>query len=82
MKGFRLDSGYAASAFITDERRRAATYDDPLILVTDEKIEHVQDIMKILELAAREARPLIFVSTEIEGQALAAMIMNAIKVHF
>ena len=79
VEGFRIDAGYAATAFITDERRRAATYDDPLILVTDEKIEHVQDIMKILELSARESRPLIFVSTEIEGQALAAMIMNAIK---
>ena len=79
VEGFRMDAGYAATAFITDERRRAATYDDPLILVTDEKIEHVQDIMKILELSAREARPLIFVATEIEGQALAAMIMNAIK---
>lgn len=79
VEGFRVDSGYASSSFITDERRRAATYDDPLILVTDEKIEHVQDIMKILELAARESRPLVFVSTEVEGQALAAMIMNAIK---
>ena len=79
VEGFRVDSGWASSSFITDERRRSATYDDPLILVTDEKIEHVQDIMKTLELAAREARPLIFVSTEVEGQALAAMIMNALK---
>ena len=47
--------------------------------MTDEKIEHVQDIMKILELAARESRPIIFISTGIEGQALAAMVMNAIK---
>ena len=79
VEGFRMDAGYAASAFITDERRRAATYDDPLLLVTDEKIERVQDIMHILELAARESRPLIFIATEIEGQALAAMIMNALK---
>jgi len=79
VEGFRLDAGYAATAFITDERRRAATYDNPLLLVTDEKIEHVQDIMGVLELAAREARPLIFIATDIEGQALAAMIMNALK---
>ncbi len=79
VEGFRVDSGWASSSFITDERRRATTYDDPLILVTDEKIEHVQEIMKILELAARESRPLVFVATEVEGQALAAMIMNAIK---
>ena len=79
VEGFRMDSGYAATAFITDERRRAATYDNPLLLVTDEKIEHVQDIMGILELSAREARPLIFIASEIEGQALAAMIMNAMR---
>ena len=79
VEGFRMDAGYAASAFITDERRRAVTYDNPLLLVTDEKIEHVQDIMGILELSARESRPLVFISTEVEGQALAAMIMNAMK---
>ena len=79
VEGFRMDAGYAASAFITDERRRAVTYDNPLILVTDEKIEHVQDIMGILELCAREARPLVFVATDVEGQALAAMIMNAMR---
>ena len=79
VEGFRMDSGYAATAFITDERRRATIYDDPLLLVTDEKIEHVQDIMGILELSAREARPLIFIASEIEGQALAAMIMNAMR---
>jgi len=79
VEGFRMDSGYAATAFITDERRRAVTYDNPLLLVTDEKIEHVQDIMGVLELSARESRPLIFISTEVEGQALAAMIMNALK---
>ena len=79
VEGFRMDAGYAASAFITVERRRAVTYDNPLLLVTDEKIEHVQDIMGILELSARESRPLVFISTEVEGQALAAMIMNAMK---
>jgi len=79
IEGFRMDAGFTASAFITDERRRSVTYDDPLLLITDEKIECVQDIMGVLELSAREARPLIFVASEIEGQALAAMIMNALK---
>ena len=79
VEGFRMDAGYAASAFITDERRRAVLYEDPMILVTDEKIDNVHDILPILELAAREARPLIFVASEVEGQALAAMIVNALK---
>lgn len=79
VEGFRMDAGFAASAFINDERRRAVNYDDPMILVTDEKIDSVHDILPILELSAREARPLVFVASEVEGQALAAMIMNAIK---
>jgi chaperonin GroEL len=79
VEGFRMDSGFAASAFITDERRRAVIYEDPMILVTDEKIDNVHDIISILELAAREARPLVFVASDVEGQALAAMIMNAMR---
>lgn len=79
VEGFRMDSGYAASAFVNDERRRAVTYDEPMLLVTDEKIDNVHDILPVLELAAREARPLVFIASDVEGQALAAMIMNAIK---
>ncbi len=79
VEGFRMDSGYAASAFVNDERRRAVVYDDPMLLITDEKIDNVHDILPVLELAAREARPLVFIASDVEGQALAAMIMNAIK---
>tara|TARA_R100001591_G_scaffold78080_1_gene85476 strand:+ start:1 stop:1536 length:1536 start_codon:yes stop_codon:yes gene_type:complete len=78
-EGFRFQSGYAAGAFITDERRAVMSHDEPLILVTDHKISAVEPIMPILEMAARESRPLIFVAEEIEGQALAAMIMNAMR---
>ena len=79
MEGFRFDSGYMASAFITDERRGAVIYEDPLILVADCKIEKVEEIIPVLEVVARESRPLIIVASEIEGQALAALIMNAMR---
>ena len=78
-EGFILKAGYAAGAFVTDEHRRAILYEDPMLLITDEKIGNVQDIFPILELAAREARPLVFIASDIEGQALAAMIMNAVR---
>ena len=78
-EGFRFESGYAASAFVTDERRAVMMHDEPLILVTDHKISAVEPIMPILEMAARESRPLVFVAEEVEGQALAAMIMNAMR---
>ena len=78
-EGFRFQSGYCANAFITDERRATMSHDEPLIFVTDHKISAVEPIMPVLEMVAREGRPLIFVAEEIEGQAVAAMIMNAMR---
>ena len=78
-EGFRFPGGYAAGAFITDERRGAAIYENAFVLVADAKIENVQDILPVLEQVARENKPLVIVASEIEGQALAALIMNAIR---
>ena len=79
IEGFRLDSGYFAQAFVTNERRNVLEYDDALVLVTDHKIENVQEILPILELVARESRPFIVVAEHVEGQALAALIMNTVR---
>lgn len=79
VEGFRFDSGYAATAFITDERSASVRYNDPLILVTEEKVDNLSDLLPILEVVAREARPLVVVSPEFEGQALAALIMNSMR---
>jgi chaperonin GroEL len=78
-EGFKFDAGYCASAFMTDERRSAMHHDEPFLLVTDYKISAVEQILPILEKAAREARPLVIIAEDIEGQALAAMIMNALR---
>tara|TARA_R110001592_G_scaffold76816_1_gene231699 strand:+ start:1680 stop:3263 length:1584 start_codon:yes stop_codon:yes gene_type:complete len=78
-EGFRIPAGFCAGAFVTDQRRNVMTYEEPLILITDYKISNVETILPILEMVAREGRPLIFVAEEVEGQALAAMIMNAMR---
>ena len=78
-EGFKLDAGFCAGAFITDERRGVMHYEEPLFLVTDHKISSVEAILPVLEMIARENRPLIVVAEDIEGQALAAMIMNAMR---
>jgi len=78
-EGFRFDAGYCANAFITDDRRSVMHYDEPLFLVTDHKISAVEQILPVLEMVARENRPLVVISEDIEGQALAAMIMNAMR---
>ena len=79
IEGFRIDSGYAAGAFITDERRAICYYEKPLILVTDEKLETVEEMVPILEQVARDGRPLVIVADDIVDQALAALIMNAVR---
>ena len=79
VEGFRFDSGYAASAFINEKRRGIVSYEDFLILVTDHKVETVDQILPVLEIVARESRPFIIIADEIEGQALAALIMNTVR---
>ncbi len=79
VEGFRFDSGYLSPKFITDERRGAVRYDNPFLLVTDAKLESVEEMLPVLEVVAREGRPLIIVAEEVEGQALAALIMNSIR---
>ena len=79
IEGFRVEAGYAASAFVTDERRGAVHYDSPLLLVTDNRIDSVDQILPALEIVSRDGRPLVIVAEEIEGQALAALIMNTVR---
>tara|TARA_R110002020_G_scaffold243944_1_gene457530 strand:- start:3067 stop:4638 length:1572 start_codon:yes stop_codon:yes gene_type:complete len=78
-EGFRFDAGFCAGAFITDDRRGIMHYDEPLFLVTDHKISNVESILPVLEMIARENRPLVIIAEDVEGQALAAMIMNAMR---
>ena len=79
VEGFRFDGGYVSSSFVTNERRGAVVYEEPLIMVTDEKIDSINPILPILEQVARESRPFLIVGPEFEGQGLAALIMNTIR---
>ena len=78
-EGFSFDAGYCAGAFVTDERRAVMHYDEPLFLITDHRLSAVEQILPVLEMIAREGRPLIIIAEEVEGQALAALIMNAVR---
>jgi len=79
IEGFRFDSGYAAQAFVTDERKNLVKHNNVLILVTDNALESVEQMLPTLEIAARAGQPLIVVADTIEGQALAALIMNSVR---
>jgi len=78
-EGFRVPSGFLSSRFATDDRRGIAIFENCRVLVTDKKIDTVEQIMPTLELIAREGKPLVIVADQVEGQALAALIMNAVK---
>ena len=75
-EGFRFDSGLLANALMTDERRQCMRYEKCLVLVTDFKIDSIEELMPALELAARDNSPFIIIAEHIEGQALGAIIWN------
>ena len=78
-EGFNFPGGYAAGAFVNDGRKGAVVYEDAFILVADAKIDRVEDILPVLEQVAREGKPLVIVASSVEGQALAALIMNTAR---
>ena len=79
VEGFIFDSGFVSPRFVNDERRNAVNYDNPMYFITDHKLEHVEPVLPILELAARESRPLVIIADEVEGQFLASLIMNSVR---
>jgi chaperonin GroEL len=79
VEGFQFDAGYLSPQFITDERKGSMRYENALVLVCDSVIDNIEELLPILEVAARENKPFIIVSEGVEGQALAALIMNAVR---
>jgi len=79
--GFRIESGYLAHSFVTDQKRGVAQLLDPFVLVTDENISLVDQILPALEIAAKDSSSLLIVANEVESnsQALAALILNMIR---
>lgn len=79
VEGFQIDSGFLSTQFITDERKGTCRYTDALVLVTDHDLEDVEELLPTLEIAAREKRPLVVIGDDIRGNALAALVMNAVR---
>ena len=79
VEGFSFGGGYVSPQFITDERRGTVDYSDALILVTDSTLDNVDEMLPVLEFVARDGRPFVIVAEEIEGQLLAALIINRMR---
>ncbi len=79
VEGFRFQSGYLSNYFVTDERRNVCRYENALLFLCDAQIDQVQTILPVLEIAAREQKPVVLISDDIEGQALSALVMNSAR---
>jgi chaperonin GroEL len=78
-EGMRFDKGYISPYFITDPERMEAVLDDPYILVVNSKISAVKDLLPILEKVMQSGKPLLIIAEDVEGEALATLVVNKIR---
>jgi chaperonin GroEL len=78
-EGMQFDKGYLSPYMVTDAERMEAVLDDPFILVANQKISSVKDLLPILEQVIQAGRPLLIVSEDVEGEALATIVVNKLR---
>jgi len=78
-EGMRFDKGYISPYFVTDTERMEAVLDDPYILVVNSKISAVKDLLPLLEKVMQSGKPLLVLSEDVEGEALATIVVNKIR---
>jgi chaperonin GroEL len=76
VEGMQFDRGYLSPYFVTDQERMVTELENARILITDKKISSIQDLVSVLERIAREGAPLLIVAEDIEGEALATLVVN------
>ncbi len=79
VEGMQFDRGYVSPYFVTNPEKMEAVLEDPVILIHEKKIGSLHDLLPLLERIAREARPLVIISEDVEGEALAALVVNKLK---
>ena len=79
VEGMQFDKGYISPYMVTDAERMEAMLEDPLILITDAKISNMKGLLPILEKVAQMGKPLFIIAEDVEGEALATLIVNKIK---
>lgn len=79
VEGMQFDRGYISPYMITDTDKMEAVLDDPLILITDKKITNIQEILPVLEKVVQQGKPLIIIAEDVEGEALATLVVNKLR---
>src|SRR6202795_1109845 len=77
--GMQFDRGYLSPYFVTDAERMEASLEDPYILIHEKKISNMKDLLPLLEQIARSGRPMLIVAEEVEGEALATLVVNKLR---
>src|ERR1700678_1022310 len=79
VEGMQFDRGYLSPYFVTDAERMECVLEDPYILIHEKKIASMNDVLPILEQIARAGKPLLLISEEVEGEALATLVVNKLR---
>jgi chaperonin GroEL len=79
VEGMRFDRGYLSPYFVTDPERMECVYEDAYILIHEKKISGMKDLLPVLENVAKTGKPLLIIAEEIEGEALATLVVNKIR---
>ncbi|RKH01744.1 chaperonin GroEL [Corallococcus sp. CA053C] len=79
VEGMQFDRGYVSPYFVTNRDRMEVVMDDPYILISEKKVSSMQDMIPVLEQVARSGKPLLIIADDIEGEALATLVVNKIR---
>ena len=79
VEGMQFDRGYLSPYFINDQQSQSVQLEDPYILIHDKKISNIRDLLPLLEGVAKSSRPLLIISEDVEGEALATLVVNNIR---
>ena len=79
VKGMQFDRGYLSPYFVNDVEKQIAGLDNPFVLLFDKKISNIRDLLPVLEQVAKTSRPLLIIAEDVEGEALATLVVNSIR---
>ncbi|MCJ8008944.1 chaperonin GroEL [Lederbergia wuyishanensis] len=79
VEGMQFDRGYASPYMVTDSDKMEAVLDNPYILITDKKISNIQEILPVLEQVVQQGKPLLMIAEDVEGEALATLVVNKLR---
>ena len=79
VEGMQFDRGYLSPYFINDQQTQAAELENPFILIHDKKVSNIRDLLPLLESVAKSSRPLLIIAEDVEGEALATLVVNNIR---